>query len=58
MLGQRLGQKPIIVIEQMNEIDLVIAASHRLNIRPVIGVQGKAQYQGQRSLGHFCRRPG
>ena len=46
MLGQRLGQKPIIVIEQMTEIDLVIAASQRLNIRPNIGVRAKLSTKG------------
>ena len=46
MLGQRLGQKPIIVIEQLNEIDLVIAASQQLNIRPSIGVRAKLSTKG------------
>jgi arginine decarboxylase len=46
MLGQRLGQKPIIVIEQMNEIDLAIVASQRLNIRPSIGVRAKLSTKG------------
>lgn len=46
MLGQRLGQKPIIVIEQMNEVDLVIAASKHLNIRPVVGVRAKLSTKG------------
>jgi arginine decarboxylase len=46
MLGQRLGQKPIIVIEQMNEIDLAIAASQHLNIRPNIGVRAKLSTKG------------
>lgn len=46
MLGQRLGQKPIIVIEQLNEVDLVIAASQRLNIQPVIGIRAKLSTKG------------
>jgi arginine decarboxylase len=46
MLGQRLGQKPIIVVEQLNEVDLVIAASHRLNIRPVVGIRAKLSTKG------------
>jgi arginine decarboxylase len=46
MLGQRLGQQPIIVIEQMNELALVIEASRRLNIRPVIGVRAKLSTKG------------
>ena len=36
MLSQRLGQTPIIVLEQLEEVELVIAASRRLNIRPVL----------------------
>ncbi|MGF1567319.1 MAG: biosynthetic arginine decarboxylase [Nodosilinea sp.] len=46
MLGQRLGQQPIIVIEQMGEVELAIAASHRLNIRPVLGVRAKLSTKG------------
>jgi arginine decarboxylase len=46
MLGQRLGQQPIIVIEQMNELALVIEASQRLNIRPMIGVRAKLSTKG------------
>jgi arginine decarboxylase len=46
MLGQRLGQQPIIVIEQMNEVELAIAASRRLNIRPVLGVRAKLSTKG------------
>jgi len=46
MLGQRLGQQPIIVIEQMNEVELAIAASQRLQIRPVLGVRAKLSTKG------------
>lgn len=46
MLGQRLGQQPIIVIEQMSEVELAIAASQRLNIRPVLGVRAKLSTKG------------
>jgi arginine decarboxylase len=46
MLGQRLGQQPIIVVEQMNEVELAIAASQRLNIRPVLGVRAKLSTKG------------
>ncbi|MEL7523454.1 MAG: arginine decarboxylase, partial [Cyanobacteria bacterium J06553_1] len=34
MLGQRLGQKVIIVLEQEEEVDVAIAAAQRLGIRP------------------------
>lgn len=50
MLGQHLGQQPIIVIEQLSELDLVIAASRRLHIRPKIGVRAKLSARG---VGHW-----
>lgn len=50
MLGQRLGQQPIIVIEQLNEVELVIEASQRLQIRPIIGVRAKLSAKG---VGHW-----
>ncbi|NER80519.1 MAG: biosynthetic arginine decarboxylase [Leptolyngbya sp. SIO1D8] len=46
MLSQRLGQIPIIVLEQLDEVDLVIAASQHLNIRPVLGVRAKLCSKG------------
>lgn len=46
MLGQRLGQQPIVVIEQMNEVEIAIEASQRLNIRPVLGVRAKLSTKG------------
>lgn len=52
MLGQRLGQQPIIVIEQMSEVDLAIAASQRLNIRPVLGVRAKLSTKGSGRWGY------
>ncbi len=46
ILSQRLGQIPIIVLEQFDEVDLVIAASRRLNIRPLLGVRVKLSSKG------------
>ncbi|MGD1906770.1 MAG: biosynthetic arginine decarboxylase [Leptolyngbyaceae cyanobacterium] len=46
MLSQRLGQTPIIVLEQLEEVELVIAASRRLKIRPVLGVRAKLSSKG------------
>jgi arginine decarboxylase len=46
MLSQRLGQTPIIVLEQLDEVALVIAASHHLNIRPMLGVRAKLSSKG------------
>ncbi|MEL7353019.1 MAG: biosynthetic arginine decarboxylase [Cyanobacteria bacterium P01_A01_bin.116] len=46
MLGQRLGQKVIIVLEQEEEVDVAIAAAQRLGIRPVLGVRAKLAAKG------------
>ncbi|HLO88815.1 MAG TPA: biosynthetic arginine decarboxylase [Nostocaceae cyanobacterium] len=46
MLAQKLGQTPIIVIEQIEEVDLVIAASHQLGIKPILGIRAKLSTQG------------
>lgn len=46
MLSQRLGQTPIIVLEQLDEVDLVIEASRRLQIRPLLGVRAKLSSKG------------
>ena len=46
MLSQRLGQTPIIVLEQPDEVELVIKASQRLHIRPILGVRAKLSSKG------------
>ncbi|PZO15074.1 MAG: arginine decarboxylase [Leptolyngbya foveolarum] len=46
MLGQRLGQKTIIVLEQLEEVDMAIAAAKRLGIQPVLGVRAKLAAKG------------
>ena len=46
MLSQRLGQRPIIVLEQLDEVGLVIEASQRLKIRPILGVRAKLSSKG------------
>ena len=46
MLGQRLGQKTIIVLEQLEEVDIAIAAAKRLGIQPVLGVRAKLAAKG------------
>jgi arginine decarboxylase len=46
MLAQRLGQTPIIVLEQVEEVELVIAASRQLGIKPILGVRAKLSTQG------------
>lgn len=46
MLSQRLGQTPIIVLEQTEEVDLVINAAKHLGIQPIVGVRAKLSTQG------------
>ena len=46
MLGQRLGQKPIIVLEQVEEVEVAIATAKRLGIRPNLGVRAKLAAKG------------
>jgi arginine decarboxylase len=46
MLSQRLGQRPIIVLEQLEEVETAIAVSRSLGIRPVLGVRAKLSARG------------
>jgi arginine decarboxylase len=46
MLSQRLGKKPIIVLEQLEEVDLAIAAAKKLGIKPNLGVRAKLSSKG------------
>ncbi|MGB7441191.1 MAG: biosynthetic arginine decarboxylase [Coleofasciculaceae cyanobacterium] len=46
LLATRLGQKPIIVIEQLEEVKLVIEAAQTLAIEPVLGVRAKLSTKG------------
>jgi arginine decarboxylase len=46
ILAKQLGKTVIIVLEQIEEVDLVIQASRKLNIRPIVGVRGKLSTRG------------
>ena len=46
MLATRLGKTAIIVIEQLEEIETVIALSQSLGIKPVLGVRAKLSSRG------------
>jgi arginine decarboxylase len=46
LLATRLGQKPLIVLEQLEEVQLVIDAAHRLGIAPMLGVRAKLSTKG------------
>lgn len=50
LLSQRLGQKPIIVLEQLEEVDLVIRVANKLGIIPTVGVRAKLNTKGS---GHW-----
>jgi arginine decarboxylase len=47
ILARRLGKNCIIVLEQMEEVHAVIAASKSLGIRPVLGVRAKLSTKGE-----------
>ena len=55
MLATRLGQPPIIVLEQVEEVQLVITASRQLGIRPILGVRAKLSTQG---IGRWAKSSG
>ncbi|WP_126146606.1 biosynthetic arginine decarboxylase [Synechococcus elongatus] len=46
ILGRRLGKTPILVIEQLEEVDVAIAASQRLGVEPILGVRAKLNARG------------
>jgi arginine decarboxylase len=46
ILAQKLGQTPIIVLEQIEEVELAIAASKALGIEPNLGVRAKLNSKG------------
>jgi arginine decarboxylase len=47
ILAQRLGQTCIIVLEQVEEVELVIAASQKLGIQPIVGLRAKLTAKGE-----------
>ncbi len=46
ILAQRLGQMAIVVIEQLEEVELAIAAAKSLGIQPILGVRAKLMSKG------------
>ncbi|WP_228061106.1 MULTISPECIES: biosynthetic arginine decarboxylase, partial [unclassified Coleofasciculus] len=46
LLATRLGHKPIIVIEQVEEVQLAIEVAAQLSIEPVLGVRAKLTTKG------------
>jgi len=46
LLAQKLGRKVIIVVDQIGEVETIIAAARDLDIRPVIGVRARLSTKG------------
>jgi arginine decarboxylase len=46
MLAQKLGQTPIIVLEQVEEVEIAIEAAKALGIEPNLGVRAKLNSKG------------
>jgi arginine decarboxylase len=46
MLAQKLGQTPIIVLEQVEEVEIAIEAAKNLGIEPNLGVRAKLNSKG------------
>ena len=46
LLATKLGQQPIIVVEQVEELRLIIQISRQLDIEPVLGVRAKLSTKG------------
>ena len=41
ILARQLGRKPVVVIEQIDEVERIISASQELNAAPLIGIRAK-----------------
>nr|AAF26435.1 arginine decarboxylase [Brassica juncea] len=50
LLGRKLALNTVIVLEQEEELDLGIDLSHKMNVRPVIGLRAKLR---TKHSGHF-----
>ncbi|WP_320666649.1 biosynthetic arginine decarboxylase [Prochlorococcus sp. MIT 1307] len=50
ILARQLGRQPIVVIEQADEVERIIAASQKLGAAPLIGIRAKLS---SRSSGHW-----
>ena len=46
ILARRLGRRPLVVIEQPDEVDGLTACSRRLGMAPLMGVRAKLSVQG------------
>ncbi|MGF1513249.1 MAG: biosynthetic arginine decarboxylase [Elainellaceae cyanobacterium] len=47
ILARRLGYQSIVVLEQLEEVNLVIAESQQLQISPILGIRAKLSVSGE-----------
>lgn len=47
LLGRKLGKKIILVVEQLSEIDNIIAISQETGVKPIIGLRAKLVARGE-----------
>ena len=47
LLGRKLGKKIILVVEQLSELDDIIAISQETGVKPMIGFRAKLQTRGE-----------
>jgi arginine decarboxylase len=47
LLGRKLGKKVILVVEQLSELDEIIALSEETGVKPMIGFRAKLQTRGE-----------
>ena len=52
LLATRLGLKPIIIIEQLEELSLVMQCSQKLGVEPILGVRAKLSSKGSGRWGN------
>ena len=55
LLAQQLGTRTIIIIEKLHEIDLVLQAAKKLDIKPIVGVRARLSVRGS---GHWGESTG
>jgi arginine decarboxylase len=46
LMGQKLGHRVFIVVEQLSEVDVLLAAANDLSVRPMAGVRIKLSSEG------------
>jgi arginine decarboxylase len=46
LLAQRLGRRPLIIVDRFEELGMIIEASNRLGLKPHIGVRSKLSSKG------------